>query len=95
MSMQPSDMQPSDMQPRVEQPRAQRRASEQRDSSCPRCGHDEVLIGLNVDGARLVMHACATCDTRRWQRDGDVVELDGVLHDLSNVPTRYRRSLSG
>jgi hypothetical protein len=67
----------------------------QQSSKCPGCGNEEVLIGLDVDGSRLVMHACAICDTRRWRRDGDVIELDGVLHDLSSVPTRYRRSLSG
>lgn len=63
-------------------------------SSCQGCGHEVVEIGLVIDGARLVMTSCSTCDTRSWRRDGDPIELDGVLTDLSAVPTRYRRSLS-
>jgi len=53
-----------------------------------------VEIGLTIDGARLIMRSCSTCDTRSWHRDGEAVHLDGVLHDISSVPTRYRRSLS-
>jgi hypothetical protein len=54
-----------------------------------------VEIGLSVDGSRLVMRSCSVCDTRSWHRDGEAVGIDGVLHDISSVPTRYRRSLSG
>jgi hypothetical protein len=63
-------------------------------SNCSRCGNEEVEIGLTIDGSRLVMRSCSVCDIRSWHRDGDQVALDGVLHDLSAVPTRYRRSLS-
>jgi hypothetical protein len=63
-------------------------------SSCRNCGNEEVEIGLTIDGSRLVMRSCSTCDVRSWHRDGDQVDLDGVLHDLSLIPTRYRRSLS-
>jgi len=63
-------------------------------SSCANCENELVEIGLTIDGSRLVMRSCATCDTRSWHRDGEVVELDGVLADLSSTPTRYRRSLS-
>lgn len=49
---------------------------------------------MTIDGARLVMRSCSVCDTRSWHRDGEVVELDGVLHDISATPTRYRRTLS-
>lgn len=63
-------------------------------SSCQRCGNEMVEIGLTIDGSRLVMRSCSTCDTRSWRRDGETVELDGVLTDISSVPTRYRRSLS-
>lgn len=61
---------------------------------CEICGNEVVEIGLNVDGSRLLMRSCSVCDTRSWSRDGDGIELDGVLHDISSVPTRYRRSLS-
>jgi hypothetical protein len=53
-----------------------------------------VEIGLTVDGSGLVMRSCSECDTRTWHRDGEEVDLDGVLHDISEVPTRYKRSLS-
>lgn len=62
---------------------------------CTACGHELVEIGLTVDGSRLVMRSCSVCDTRSWHRDGEAIAIDGVLHDISSVPTRYRRSLSG
>lgn len=62
---------------------------------CGECGHELVEIALTIDGARLMMRSCSNCDTRSWHRDGESVELGGVLHDISAVPTRYRRSLSG
>lgn len=63
-------------------------------SSCTLCRHELVEIGLTIDGSRLVMRSCSNCDSRSWHRDGEDVALDGVLTDLSSVPTRYRRSLS-
>lgn len=63
-------------------------------SSCPTCTTELVEIKLTIDGSRLMMRSCSTCDNRSWHRDGESVELDGVLTDLSSVPTRYRRSLS-
>jgi hypothetical protein len=62
---------------------------------CGACGTELVQIALTIDGARLLMRSCSSCDTRSWHRDGESIELDGVLHDLSSVPTRYRRSLAG
>jgi hypothetical protein len=64
-------------------------------AECPSCGKELVEIGLTIDGSRLVMRSCSGCDTRSWHRDGETVELEGVLADLSSLPTRYRRSLSG
>ncbi len=63
--------------------------------TCQACGNEEVEIALTVDGSRLLMRSCSTCDSRSWHRDGESVELGGVLHDISATPTRYRRSLSG
>lgn len=57
------------------------------------CDHEKVEIAIVVDGTRLLMRSCSECDVRSWHRDGSSVELDGVLHDISVVPTRYRRSL--
>jgi hypothetical protein len=61
---------------------------------CEVCGGDLVEIELTVDGRDLVMSSCSTCDTRTWRSDGDAIELDGVIADLSSAPRRYRRSLS-
>jgi len=61
---------------------------------CEVCGTDLVEIDLTVDGADLIMRSCSKCDTRTWERDGDTIELDGVLTDLSSADTRYKRSLS-
>ena len=63
-------------------------------AECTNCGNELVEIGLTIDGSRLMMRSCAVCDTRSWHRDGEAVELGGVLADLSAVPTRYRRTLS-
>jgi hypothetical protein len=53
-----------------------------------------VEIELTVDGSDLVMRSCSTCDTRTWRRDGEAVDLDGVIADISSAPTRYKRSIS-
>jgi hypothetical protein len=63
-------------------------------AACRACGNETVEIGMSIDGSSLTMRSCSLCDTRSWHRDGEAVELDGVLADLSAVPTRYRRSLS-
>lgn len=61
---------------------------------CEVCNNEVVEIGMDVDGSRLLLRSCSVCDTRSWHRDGDEVDLQGVLHDISAMPTRYRRSLS-
>lgn len=61
---------------------------------CQACGNELVEIGLTVDGHRITMTSCSECDTRSWHRDGEYVELEGVLTDLSSTRTRYRRSLA-
>ncbi|MEI7885940.1 MAG: hypothetical protein WCJ04_00985 [Actinomycetes bacterium] len=58
------------------------------------CNHEQVEIALTIDGAKLFMRSCSICDVRSWRRDGESVELHGLLHDISEVPTRYRRTLS-
>lgn len=58
------------------------------------CQHEQVEIGIMIDGVRLIMRSCSECDTRSWHRDGEAVALDGVLHDIRAVPTRYKRALS-
>lgn len=63
-------------------------------ATCTTCGNKAVEIAMTIDGAQLLMRSCSNCDTRSWHRDGESVELGGVLTDISAVPTRYRRSLS-
>jgi hypothetical protein len=58
------------------------------------CGDELVRINLLIDGEELTMCSCSTCDRRSWHRGGEQVELGGVLHDLSSLPTRYRRNLA-
>lgn len=61
---------------------------------CEVCDGDLVEIELTVDGRDLVMSSCSTCDTRTWRSEGEEVELDGVIADLSSSDRRYKRSLS-
>lgn len=63
-------------------------------TECNTCGSEQVEIVMTIDGSELIMRACSNCDHREWRRDGEAVELDGVLHDIRSVPTRYRRTLS-
>ncbi len=58
------------------------------------CGEELVRINLLIDGEELTMCSCSSCDRRSWHRGGEEVELGGVLHDLSSLPTRYRRNLA-
>lgn len=53
-----------------------------------------VDISMLVDNTKIVMSSCSHCDTRYWRRDGELVELDGVLEDIRESPTRYRRALT-
>jgi hypothetical protein len=58
------------------------------------CGDELVRINLLIDGEELTMCSCSNCDRRSWHRGGEQVALDGVLADISSVPTRYRRDLA-
>jgi len=61
---------------------------------CSECGEPVVEINLLIDGQAIAMRSCSECDTRSWHRDGHEIDLGGVLADLSNTPTRYRRDLA-
>jgi hypothetical protein len=58
------------------------------------CGEELVRINLLIDGEAITMCSCSHCDRRSWMRGNEEIELDGVLHDLSSLPTRYRRNLA-
>jgi len=51
--------------------------------STTECNHEQVEIALTIDGAKLFMKSCSICDVRSWRRDGEAVELGGLLHDIS------------
>jgi transposase-like protein len=54
---------------------------------CPGCKRGAVVeIGMNLSQSRITMHACSRCETRWWDRDGEVVGLRNVL---SLVPRRH------
>ena len=61
---------------------------------CRACGNETVEISMSIDGSSLTMRSCSLCDARSWHRDGEVVDLHGLLADLSSAQIRYRRSLS-
>ena len=58
------------------------------------CGDEIVEINLLIDGEEITMCSCSNCDRRSWHRAGEPIQLDGILHDLSAAPTRYRRDLA-
>lgn len=64
------------------------------DTHCPACRDELVRINMLIDGEEIIMLSCSNCDRRSWHRAGEEIELGGVLHDLSSVPTRYRRNLA-
>jgi transcriptional regulator NrdR family protein len=52
---------------------------------CPRCRKARLVeITLTVQGASVRMRSCSTCDTRWWDREGEAIDLAGVL-DLATV----------
>jgi hypothetical protein len=87
---QPNPTQPTAVQPG---PVAADRVPSPGEERCA-CGDPVVRIDLLIDGEEITMVSCSNCDRRSWHRGGREVELDGVLADLSSVPTRYRRDLA-
>jgi transposase-like protein len=54
--------------------------------TCPSCSRGQVVeIGMTLAARRVTMHSCSRCETRWWDKDGEVIGLHGVL-DL--VPRR-------
>lgn len=49
---------------------------------CPECGGDDathIVIRLRDDDS-IQFFACRNCEAKWWERDGDTIELDEVLH---------------
>jgi hypothetical protein len=51
-------------------------------SRCPRCDRSLVEITITLEGDDVTMRSCSACDHRSWQREGQAVDLDGVLTDM-------------
>jgi hypothetical protein len=75
-------------------PAAPTGASERGSTTHCVCGDELVRINLLIDGEAITMCSCSHCDRRSWLRGDEEIELGGVLHDLSSLPTRYRRNLA-
>ena len=61
--------------------------SEKSDSStrCPDCRSTEVLtVTLTVDGSPISFARCNACDWKRWNRQGETVDLSTVLSEASS-----------
>lgn len=48
--------------------------------TCPGCRNGGIVqIGMTLSKRRVTMHSCSRCDTRWWDRDGELVSLGGIL----------------
>jgi hypothetical protein len=52
-------------------------------ADCARCGSTVISVPVDVGNDHLTIVRCARCDSHRWERDGEVVDLDEVL-DLTS-----------
>ena len=55
--------------------------------TCPTCQRGHLVeIGVTLSEHRVTMHNCSRCETRWWDREGETVDLGGVL---ALVPARH------
>jgi len=48
--------------------------------ACPVCRTKQIVeIGINLGDSAVTLHSCSKCETRWWERDGEPVEVNGVL----------------
>ena len=54
-------------------------------NNCPVCRAARLVeIDITLKGEAVRLHACSTCDTRWWDREGERLPLDRVL-ELATV----------
>jgi hypothetical protein len=41
-----------------------------------------VEITIMLEGEDVTMQSCSACDHRKWARQGESIEIDGVLGDM-------------
>jgi hypothetical protein len=49
---------------------------------CPECGSEDatnIVIRLREEDS-VQFYACRDCEAKWWERDGDTIDLDEVLH---------------
>jgi hypothetical protein len=54
---------------------------------CRTCRRRIVEIDVRIGDATVTMHACSSCETRWWDRDGRVVGLATVLALAAESPS--------
>lgn len=67
---------------------ARKVSSGNRAQPCTVCGQDLSLIRLNVEGNILVMESCDGCDVRRWQLEGERIDLQKALEAVAEKAGR-------
>jgi hypothetical protein len=56
--------------------------------SCPRCAGPLVSITFRLEGTDVEMRSCSTCDVRFYSREGEEVELTGLIgHEPARQPS--------
>jgi hypothetical protein len=61
---------------------------------CSRCGGPVVEIVIDGESSPITMRSCSVCDARQWESDGDPVELDSVLGELTELGSQRRNKRS-
>ncbi len=57
---------------------------------CGICGAEQSAIRINVDGNALIMESCDNCDIRRWQLEGERIDLQEALNQVGEHSGRRR-----
>lgn len=53
--------------------------------TCTSCGHMSVIqIEMSLpDGTDVVFNSCYLCENKWWDRDGELVEVEGIIDLVS------------
>lgn len=53
--------------------------------TCTSCGQSSVIqIDMSLpDGTEVVFNSCHVCERKWWDRDGEPVEVDGIIDLVS------------
>ena len=62
------------------------------DTALTCCSRPLRRLEINAPGSPVSLLLCARCDTKRWVRDGVVIDRADALLALGTVPSRPGRS---